>query len=370
MAKRKDMGRLKHYRRKGYASKRTARRALAAVAALAALFVAGWLVAPAVADLGTRAWYGLKDHFTGGGAPSPTPAPTPEETGVPQATPAPTAGPTPAGQIAAGDWAVVSLTSVGSPEAAQATARQLAEQGVRYAVLPLKDAQGYIYYDSKVELAAASIAGLKVDPAMVAQALRDAGLTPVASVFAFQDPVAAYADRSLCVQYGDGGVVWLDAAASAGGKPWLDVTSAGAQGYIESLLAEVRGFGFDQVLVSGVQFPSGLSLEKAVYAAGTAQQVDKAAQLQALLARWQAAADEGGWVLWVEVNAAEGALEESATLGALSRLGIRNLVLDAGGAAEGDEGQAQLSQAVQNGRAGGAEHIVVRTGGTARFSEG
>ena len=348
MAKRKDMGRLKHYRRKGYASKRTARRALAAVAALAALFVAGWLVAPAVADLGTRAWYGLKDHFTGGGAPSPTPAPTPEETGVPQATPAPTAGPTPAGQIAAGDWAVVSLTSVGSPEAAQATARQLAEQGVRYAVLPLKDAQGYIYYDSKVELAAASIAGLKVDPAMVAQALRDAGLTPVASVCAFQDPVAAYADRSLCVQYG----------------------GAGAQGYIESLLAEVRGFGFDQVLVSGVQFPSGLSLEKAVYAAGTAQQVDKAAQLQALLARWQAAADEGGWVLWVEVNAAEGALEESATLGALSRLGIRNLVLDAGGAAEGDEGQAQLSQAVQNGRAGGAEHIVVRTGGTARFSEG
>ena len=70
------------------------------------------------------------------------------------------------------------------------------------------------------------------------------------------------------------------------------------------------------------------------------------------------------------MNAAEGALEESATLGALSRLGIRNLVLDAGGAAEGDEGQAQLSQAVQNGRAGGAEHIVVRTGGTARFSEG
>ena len=58
-------------------------------------------------------------------------------------------------------------------------------------------------------------------------ALKDAGLTPVAAICAFQDPIAARADRTMAIHYRDAenpqsDYLWLDAAANAGGKPWLN----------------------------------------------------------------------------------------------------------------------------------------------------
>ena len=48
---RKNMGKVKRYRRSFYSGGQQLRRILGAVLALAALFAAGWLIGPAVIDL-------------------------------------------------------------------------------------------------------------------------------------------------------------------------------------------------------------------------------------------------------------------------------------------------------------------------------
>ncbi len=250
------------------------RRILLWVLILAAIFGVGWLIAKPGLDLASSLWYSYKNRDdVSSSAPQ-------ESSSAPQQTPAPSATPAPdAADDASGSWAQVSLSSVDTAEKAASLAGQLAQQGVRYAVLTLKDDRGYLYYNSQVPMASGAISSAVVDAAAVAQAFRDAGVTPVAGLCAFKDSLAPYADRSAAVKYGNEDITWLDSSAELGGKPWLNPNAPSAQQYIADLIAEVRDLGFETVLIQNLQFPEGNGLDLAGYGEMTLSQQELLAEL-------------------------------------------------------------------------------------------
>ena len=354
--RRKNLGKVKRYRRSFYSGPQRAKRVVGGILLLAALFLAGWLIGPAVIDFGTSTWYRLKRGGDPPAASQPAETPAPGPAASPEPSPEPTPQPVqPAGE---GGWAFVGITSVKNAETAAATAEQLAQRGVRYAVLPLKDSQGYVYYPSTVEAAQGGIAATTFDAAAAAAAMRAAGVTPVGAICAFRDPIAPNANRSMAVRYQDTDYFWLDAARDAGGKPWLNPYSDEAAGYIGALIAEARQLGYEQIWLSGVQFPGVSGRDRANF--GDTGGLSMAERLRQVLAQWQ----EGG-VCWVEYPAAVAAAgAESPVTGASpAELGVQNLVLRAD-ASLGEEGAAQLAGAVEAAKAGGVANVAVVQGDT------
>lgn len=351
---RKNLGKVKRYHRSFYSGGQRLRRILTGVLGLAVLFAAGWLVGPAVIDFGTSTWYSLKAGGGNSGATStPQSAPAAEASPAPAATPAPT--PAPAMEPGEGGWAFVSISSLSSAEQAAATAQDLAAEGVRYAVVPCKDSQGYVYYQSSVAAAQTNISATTFDAAAVG-ALKEAGITPVASICAFRDPQAPYVDRTMAVRYQDTEYFWLDAAADAGGKPWLNPYSQGAANYITALIDEARAMGFEQIWLTGVQFPTIAGRDKANF--GDTGGLSMGQRLAQLLEGWQAGGD-----CWVEYPLAEVAAgADSQVMGAsCADLGVKNLAIRV----EGDlneEQQMQLDAAVADAKAGGVANVALVQG--------
>ena len=251
------------------------RRILLWVLILAAIFGVGWLIAKPGLDLASSLWYSYKNRGESSSVSVPG-----DSSSVSQSTSEPTATPTPeATDNLSGNWAQVSISSVDTAEKATAFAEQLAQQGVRYAVLTLKDDRGYVYYNSQVSLASSAISSTVVDAASIAKAFQDAGVTPVAGICAFKDTLAPYSDRSAAVKYGNQDITWLDSSAELGGKPWLNPNAASAQQYIADLIAEVRDLGFETVLIQNLQFPEGNGLDLAGYGEMTLSRQELLAQL-------------------------------------------------------------------------------------------
>ena len=283
------------------------------------------------------------------------PQPASESQAAPEPTPEPQPTAAPAVEPGQGSWAFVSISGLSSAEQAAATAQNLASQGVGYAVVPCKDSQGYVYYQSSVATAQSSVSATTFDAAAV-QALKDAGITPIASICAFRDPLAPYVDRSMAVRYQDTDYFWLDAAADAGGKPWLNPYSDGSVAYITALIDEVRAMGFEQVWLTGVQFPTTAGRDKANY--GDTAGVSMGQRLAQVLSGWQAGGD-----CWVEYPLSEVlAGSESQLLGAsCAELGVKNLAIRVDDAIT-EEQQPLLDAAVTELKAGGVLNIALVQG--------
>ena len=197
-------------------------------------------------------------------------------------------------------------------------------------------------------------------------ALKDAGLTPVAAICAFQDPIAARADRTMAIHYRDAenpqsDYLWLDAAANAGGKPWLNPYAASAVDYISGLIEEARSLGFEQVLLSGLQLPTNAT---SYCDYGSTNGVSASDQLKNDLAAFTEKAGEGR--LWLSVALNTAAQESPAMLGGpLSALAPAQVMLEMP-AETTEDTQTQLDAA----RAAlGSTAVVLRTGDTAQPAE-
>ncbi len=128
--------------------------------------------------------------------------------------------------------------------------------GYNSVILELKDESGYIYYQTQNQLAlevgAVSEAAI-VDLPSVIEAIKGAGLTPVANINAFKDTVATK-NMDAKIKYTlHEGWSWFDAA---NGKPWLNPYSETAQNYITALACELVELGFKDVMVSSIMFPN------------------------------------------------------------------------------------------------------------------
>ena len=256
--------------------------------------------------------------------------------------------------IVEGSWAEADITALTEDASIRAAAQQLASQGVKYAVVTLKDATGVVYYASQVPAAAASPASVTVDPARVAAIFREEGLIPVAKLAAFRDPAGARADHAMAIGYTGQAYLWLDNKASADGKPWLNPYADAAVQYIGDLIDELHTAGFEQVVLENVQFPASTS-SKQDY--GTTNGVSRADQLRADMAVWEQRF--GSRVtLWYSYTLAEVA-DTSSTLGVpAAQLGVKNLVVRVPSASTMTaEERAALVQAQTE---AGVEHVVVR----------
>lgn len=291
------------------------------VVVLALLFLASYFLARPILDWGTHLWY---FGFKGQPDSSESQSQTTESTPQPEATAEPM--PTPAPQPS-GDWASVSLQSVATPEQAQQTAQQLAQQNVKYAVIPLKAEDGTVAYASAVEKVSGSISETPVDAAAIAASFKQAGITPVAEIWAFKDPKACYTDRSMAVQYaGEQGMLWLDNAADAGGKPWLNPYSAAARQYVQDLALEAVSLGYETIVFSGVQMPQVNNLSSASFGDTGGKSYD--AILNECIQQWQTALQQQQAECWFQYSAAAATGEDLRPAGvAAASLGMSNLLV-------------------------------------------
>ena len=240
------------------------------------------------------------------------------------------------------------MSTLADDAAIRAAAQQLKAQGVDYGLVTLKTPDGSICYASQVPAAAQSIADTTVDPARIAAIFREEGVIPVAQLAAFKDPISSRTDRSMAIHYGDG--LWLD--AQKGGNAWLNPYSAAAVEYVGDLVAEVQGMGFEQVVLTNVQFPK-LS-RKQDY--GETSGVSRADQLKVDIAALQSRF-AGSMTLWLsytldQCNTNSVSLDVPAVT-----LGMDNLLVTADKAMDADSRTALEQSAAGQ----GVQHLVLHS---------
>lgn len=366
MAKRrKNLGKVKRYRHSYQTGKSIVMNIILWVLIVVCVGAGGYFLAPKIIDFGTSTWYSLTDGIGNFGGDT-------QEEAAPEATPEPTAEPTPSVTPIAevgvidGTWADVSLSALTSEELIAQTISDLAAQGVTYVVVPLKDTSGYIHYASSLELAAASIASTCIDAAAVADAITAAGMIPVASLATFQDPISVYQDRDMGIRYLGSDYMWLDNTADAGGKAWMNPYSTLALTFIGDVIDEVVSLGYNQVVLSQVQFPSQISSSQDFGETGDASRADA---LRTAIATWDARFADADVVLWYEYDYATCLEDLNITGEAPTSFGITNAILNLPLASEDDPDPdtSALAEIAEAFYAGGSEYLVIAENGGADF---
>lgn len=176
---------------------------------------------------------------------------------------------------------------------------EMAAQGCTGAVFTLKDSDGLVLYQSALEDVTGNAAqtAQRYDLAAVITKIKAAGLTPVGRLWAFDDHIAARKMPEAMVKYNYTETNWIHNDKDAGGHTWLNPVSERAQGYILSLLQEAADYGLEAVILEGVQFPTGYSLNLATYAEKGVT-VDKSAVLADFTAKAKFAMQAKGVSLW------------------------------------------------------------------------
>ena len=287
MAKYKRRPKVKRYRRSFYSRGMRIRKIVGIVVLVAVVLAAAWFAAPHVLDWATHTWYTVvKDRDLEAESASRAAASSQAAASAAASEAASSAASEPEEDvfngkaIVSGRWAELDTAALTDDGTLRATAQQLKAQGVEYAVLTLKDAAGNIYYASQAAAAAGGIVAEPLDAGHIAAILREEKLIPVAQLAAFKDPISPRTDPSMAIHY-NGSALWLDAQKN--GNPWLNPYSTAAVEYVGDLVEEVQQLGFEQVVLTNVQFPK-LS-KKQDY--GTTNGVSRADQLKADIAALQ-----------------------------------------------------------------------------------
>lgn len=369
MANYKKRPKVKHYQRSFYSREMKLKKGIGIAVLVIVVLVVGWLAAPHVLDWATHTWYTVvrnrdlsassavsQAESTASSASSEAAASSAAEP-VKEPTPELTLG----AAIVEGSWAEVDVSTLTDEAGIRAAAQQLAAQGVAYAVVPLKDTAGSLYYASQVAAASGSVVDTPVDAAAVASIFKENGILPVAQLTAFRDPAGARADHSMAIRYKGQEYLWLDNKASAGGNPWLNPYADATVQYIGDLIAELHGMGFDHVLLESVQFPSSTS-SKQDY--DNTNGVGRSGQLAADIAAWQSRFGSDV-TLWYGYSLSQ-VTDSSSALGAPAfQLGIKNLLVEVPSSASLDEAErTTLTQMLTD---AGIEHIVIRDDAAGRF---
>ena len=358
MAKYKRRQKVKRYHRSFYSRSTRIRRGIGIAVLVAVVLGAAWLAAPHVLDWATHTWYTVvknrdleAESASRAAASSEAAASSAAQAASSAAASEPEEPELDGKAVTGGSWAEVDVSTLTDDAAIRAAAQQLKAQGAEYGLVTLKDANGVIYYASGAAAAAGSVTAAPVDPARIAAIFREEGIIPAAQLAAFKDPVSPRTDPSMAIHY-NGDALWLDAQKN--GNPWLNPYSEAAVEYVGDLVEELHGMGFEQVVLTNVQFPK-LS-KKQDY--GTTNGVSRADQLKADIAALQ---DRfaGSVTLWFsytldQCNTSSVALDVPAVT-----LGMENLLVTADSMDDAAREQLQQS-AAEN----GVQHLVIRSAGS------
>lgn len=148
-------------------------------------------------------------------------------------------------------------------------------------VLTVKDANGYVYYDST----AAAAASRRAVKSQTSTAAAIAGLTgsdykAVARLSCLQDDRASRADISGKGLKNTGGYLFYDGNS----KNWLDPSKPATQQYLAALAKECADLGFKEILLTDFSYPTQGKLNKINYGA-----TEKSENLKACLTAIQTA---------------------------------------------------------------------------------
>ena len=197
---------------------------------------------------------------------------------------------------------------------------------------------------STLACAAAAAGGIVAEPldaGHIAAILREEKLIPVAQLAAFKDPISPRTDPSMAIHY-NGSALWLDARKN--GNPWLNPYSTAAVEYVGDLVEEVQQLGFEQVVLTNVQFPK-LS-KKQDY--GTTNGVSRADQLKADIAALQDRLS-GKVTLWFSYTLDQCKNSSVALDVPALTLGVQNLLVTSDAAMDADALQALETAATDAG---------------------
>lgn len=178
----------------------------------------------------------------------------------------------------------------------------LSQKGVDGVIFDLKDVDGMVRYRSSLELVETNRAQWETpyNLSRTLDRIRRAGMVPVGRLYAFKDRTATAHMYESAVKYMDSPVNWIDDSKANGGKPWLNPNDRDAQDYILALLEEAANSGLGTILLDGVQFPEGVSLNLATY--GNTGVLDKSAILSDFLSRAKTVGERTGCQLSTTVN--------------------------------------------------------------------
>ena len=189
-----------------------------------------------------------------------------------------------------------------NPTALSSALDSLKAQGVEGVAFELKDSTGVVLYDSQLEIVANNLALSTVPYSLetVTASILEHDMTPVGILYTFKDHVSTASMYDAAVKYMDSQINWIDNAQSAGGVPWLNPNHPMARDYLVQLVDEASRRGVEYIMLDGLQFPEGYSLELATY--GNTGPLDKSAVLADFVAEAEAAAASNGGEVWPVIN--------------------------------------------------------------------
>ncbi len=152
---------------------------------------------------------------------------------------------------------------------------QLKSDKANAVVVELKRADGKLNYSSSVQTALdiGACTDAYENAAQTVEQLKADGYKIIASVYCFEDPLAASMLKGSAVTTQDGTTVWLDDSAQNDGNPWLNPYSQTAQDYLYSIIGECAAMGADAVMLKSVSFPTG-GLTDTAFFSGEAESVE------------------------------------------------------------------------------------------------
>ena len=167
---------------------------------------------------------------------------------------------------------MIDISQLRNASMVTAVAADLQAREITEVVIIVKDATGVFHYASAIPTVEEAFDGVQVNAEEIISIFAEHNISVSAGIYAYQDPIAAYANRNMAVYYrGQDGVLWLDNYPENNGKPWLNPYSVDAQDYIINITKELADIGFDRVIVYAVQYPAVSSLGYTSYGPAEAQ---------------------------------------------------------------------------------------------------
>ena len=153
------------------------------------------------------------------------------------------------------------------------TLDKLKENGARGIIFDIKDINGKLPFkpsheehklfgliaESKIDLFYANAVAYgygELDLGKTIKLAKDRGLECYAREFAFRDSVVPYQVNQCAVMFQNTGLIWLDAQAEQGGKPWLNPYSKMAEDYVLAVGERALSLGADGLILEDACFPA------------------------------------------------------------------------------------------------------------------
>jgi hypothetical protein len=179
--------------------------------------------------------------------------------------------------------------------------------GFSTAVIPLKVKGGALLYKSSAEMAvSAGIVTSNLTAKEIADTVKAAGMTPVASVNLLEDNTNFTGYRGV-YKFASDDSRWLDNSPTSGGKPWISPFDADALEYLRFISDEITEAGFEKIIFTGLVFPTFRNSDLN-YIGDIVKSPNRSEQLIKVFETVAAAAEANGAEVYLEVSAAGAAL--------------------------------------------------------------